>query len=162
MGGDEFCIVFESGDDPPDFVVAGAERALREHGEGFDISASYGAVTLPDDAVDVSEALGLADQRMYAQKKAGRLTAEERSTTILLSALSDSQTPTKPTMHLPGVVAFDRGARAEARAAARGGRPRAADGRAARRREDGDPGRDPAQARPAHRPRSGSSSAATR
>ena len=106
MGGDEFCIVFESGDDPPDFVVHGAERALREHGEGFDISASYGVVTLPDDAVDVSEALGLADQRMYAQKKAGRLTAEERSTTILLSALSDSQTPTKPTMHLSGVVAF--------------------------------------------------------
>ena len=38
MGGDEFCIVFESGDDPPDFVIAGAERALREHGEGFDIT----------------------------------------------------------------------------------------------------------------------------
>jgi diguanylate cyclase (GGDEF)-like protein len=106
MGGDEFCVVFETGDDPPDFVVAGAERALREHGEGFDISASYGVVTLPDDADDVSGALGLADQRMYAQKKAGRLTAEERSTTALLSALSDSKTPAKPAMQLTGVVAF--------------------------------------------------------
>jgi diguanylate cyclase (GGDEF)-like protein len=104
MGGDEFCIVFESGDDPPDFVIAGAERALREHGEGFDIGASYGVVTLPDDATGVSEALGLADQRMYAQKKAGRLTSEERSTTILLTAISER--PAKVTEQLAGVVAF--------------------------------------------------------
>jgi diguanylate cyclase (GGDEF)-like protein len=102
MGGDEFCIVFVSGDDPPDFVVAGAERALREHGEGFDIGASYGVVTLSDDATGVSEALGLADQRMYAQKKAGRLTAEERSTKILLTAISER--PAKPNDQLAGVV----------------------------------------------------------
>jgi len=96
--------VFESGDDAPDFVIAGAERALREHGEGFDISASYGVVALPDDADGVSDALGLADQRMYAQKKAGRLTAEERSTNVLLTALSDS--PSRPSEQLEGVVAF--------------------------------------------------------
>jgi diguanylate cyclase (GGDEF)-like protein len=104
MGGDEFCIVFESGDDPPDFVIAGAERALREHGEGFDIGASYGVVALPDDATGVSEALGLADQRMYAQKKAARLTAEEPSTSILLSAISER--PMRTSEQLAGVVEF--------------------------------------------------------
>ncbi len=55
-----------------DFVVAGAERALSEQGDGFSISASFGVVTLPDEAGTVSEALGLADQRMYAQKRADR------------------------------------------------------------------------------------------
>ena len=104
MGGDEFCVVFESGDDPPDFVIAGAERALREHGDGFEISASCGVVTLPDDADDVTEALGLADQRMYAQKKAGRLTSEERSTTALLSAIAGR--PSTPSEQPVGVVEF--------------------------------------------------------
>jgi diguanylate cyclase (GGDEF)-like protein len=104
MGGDEFCIVFETRGESTEFVVAGAVRALREHGEGFDITASYGVVTLPDEAATVSDALGLADQRMYAQKKAGRLTAEERSTTILLTALTDR--PQQPSDQLAGVVAF--------------------------------------------------------
>ena len=104
MGGDEFCIVFDNHGESPEFVLAGAERALREHGEGFDITASYGMVTLPDEAATVSDALGLADQRMYAQKKAGRLTAGERSTSILLTALSER--PAKTSEQLPGVVEF--------------------------------------------------------
>jgi diguanylate cyclase (GGDEF)-like protein len=104
MGGDEFCIVFESSGEPTEFVIAGASRALREHGEGFDITASYGVVTMPDEARTVSDALGLADQRMYAQKKAGRLTAEERSTNILLTAISER--PAKSNEQLGGVVEF--------------------------------------------------------
>ncbi len=88
MGGDEFCIVFENGEETTEFVIAGAERALREHGEGFSISASFGAVTLPDEADSVSEALGLADQRMYARKKVGG-GLEEHSSTDLLSAIAE-------------------------------------------------------------------------
>ena len=79
--------------------------------------ASYGMVTLPDEAANVSDALGLADQRMYAQKKAGRLTAGERSTSILLTALSER--PAKTSEQLPGVVEFTEALAREARAAAR-------------------------------------------
>src|SRR5829696_5906242 len=56
MGGDEFCALFEPG-------------------EGFNVTSSYGSITLPREAQDATEALRIADQRMYAQKNAGRTSA---------------------------------------------------------------------------------------
>jgi diguanylate cyclase (GGDEF)-like protein len=82
MGGDEFCILFDNDGESADFVLAGAERALREQGVGFSISASGGSVTLPDEAVTVSDALALADRRMYARKK-GAQTPDERASRIV-------------------------------------------------------------------------------
>ena len=49
----------------------GAATALTEHGEGFTVTCSYGAIVLPREAQDATEALRIADQRMYAQKNAG-------------------------------------------------------------------------------------------
>ena len=53
-------------------LVVGAAAALSEHGEGFEIGCSYGAIELPLEAANVADALRIADQRMYAQKNAGR------------------------------------------------------------------------------------------
>jgi two-component system, cell cycle response regulator len=90
MGGDEFCILFDNADESVEFVVAGAERALREQGVGFSISASFGAVTLPDEATTLSDALGLADQRMYAKKNENRpAVAGERSSSVLMAAIAE-------------------------------------------------------------------------
>ncbi len=89
MGGDEFCALFEQrGRDLPT-LLDGAAMALSEQGEGFYIGCSYGAITLPGEARDAAEALKIADQRMYAQKHAGRASASRQSRDVLLRALSE-------------------------------------------------------------------------
>ena len=87
MGGDEFCALFTPGALPPDPLVIGAAAALTERGEGFAIDCSYGAIALPAEAADASDALRIADQRMYAQKQTGRASASRQSRDVLLSAL---------------------------------------------------------------------------
>lgn len=72
MGGDEFCVLLDI-DGSADVDVASAAGALSEHGEGFAIGCSYGFVTLPAEAHEIEDALRIADQRMYAQKRGGRL-----------------------------------------------------------------------------------------
>jgi two-component system cell cycle response regulator len=89
MGGDEFCIVCQNEDAETGLVVAGAARALAEHGEGFAISAAFGSVLLPDEASTPEEALRLADQRMYLNKQGARLSAGEQSSNVLLRALAE-------------------------------------------------------------------------
>jgi diguanylate cyclase (GGDEF)-like protein len=68
MGGDEFCM-FVGGD--PDVVEQLLERsiaALTERGEDWRIGCSYGAAWMPSEAATESQALRVADGRMYANK----------------------------------------------------------------------------------------------
>ena len=88
MGGDEFCILFPS-DGDANILTAGAAAALCEHGEGFEISASYGFVLIPDEASDASGALRTADQRMYDQKNGKRASAGRQTTDALLRVLME-------------------------------------------------------------------------
>src|SRR3954447_18820496 len=89
MGGDEFCALFEPRGEDPSCLIEGAALALSEHGEGFWIGCSYGSIALPVEASDADEALRIADQRMYAQKNAGRMSASRQSKDVLLTALSE-------------------------------------------------------------------------
>ena len=89
LGGDEFCVLarVEEGRSAP--VVAAASQALTEHGGGFVITASYGAILLPEESQDVIEAMQLVDQRMYAQKTSGRRSPDRQSRDVLLRALQE-------------------------------------------------------------------------
>jgi diguanylate cyclase (GGDEF)-like protein len=79
LGGDEFCLVARVGpDDLPSLVDAGC-AALKERGEGFEVTTAFGASLLPVEAGDVSHALAVADERLYAQKHHRRL---ERDPTV--------------------------------------------------------------------------------
>jgi two-component system cell cycle response regulator len=89
MGGDEFCAVFQTNGESHDPMVQGATAALSEQGDGFSISCSHGAITLPLEATDAYEALRIADQRMYANKHAGRSSAGRQSKDVLLRALTE-------------------------------------------------------------------------
>ena len=89
MGGDEFCALLQPGRGAADALVAGAAAALSERGEGFEIGCSYGAIELPAEASEVADALRIADQRMYAQKNAGRMSASRQSKDVLLRALAE-------------------------------------------------------------------------
>jgi two-component system cell cycle response regulator len=89
MGGDEFCALLRPGSRSATPLVVGAAAALSEHGDGFAIGCSYGAIHLPAEAADAAEALRIADQRMYAQKNAGRTSATRQSKDVLLRALAE-------------------------------------------------------------------------
>jgi two-component system, cell cycle response regulator len=89
MGGDEFCVVFETSGEPPEPMVLGAAEALSEYGDGFSITCSYGAITMPLETTEATEALRIADQRMYASKHAGRMSAGRQSADVLLRALAE-------------------------------------------------------------------------
>jgi len=68
LGGDEFCVLHR-GDGEADGTIEAVARALTEHGEGFAIGCSFGAVSIPVEASHATEALQTADQRLYAQKR---------------------------------------------------------------------------------------------
>jgi diguanylate cyclase (GGDEF)-like protein len=89
MGGDEFCVLAEVESGRTEGILETAAAALSEQGSAFSITASYGAVLLPSDTSDVAEAMRLADQRMYAQKGAGRASAGRQSTDVLLRVLTE-------------------------------------------------------------------------
>jgi HD-GYP domain-containing protein (c-di-GMP phosphodiesterase class II) len=84
MGGDEFCVLI-----PPAVRPESLADSLREEGLGFAVTASFGSVVLPDEAGSVSEALTMADDRMYAQKTTVRQSPGEQSSNVLVQALSE-------------------------------------------------------------------------
>ena len=150
-------------------VLRAARRAGDERGQLLDAAASprsasaatastsrarYGAVFAPGrgrrrDATRCT----LADQRLYAQKRDAALAAAAQPHDVLLQALHERE----PDLRDHSTTS-PRSPRRSARGSASSAEeldelaPRR---RAARRRQDGDPGRDPRQARPARRRRVG-------
>jgi diguanylate cyclase (GGDEF)-like protein/PAS domain S-box-containing protein len=90
MGGDEFCVLSLPDCDDHEAIAGIANDALTEHGEGFRVTASYGAVMLPTEATTATEALREADRRMYARKSSNsRSSAGRQSADVLLRILSE-------------------------------------------------------------------------
>jgi diguanylate cyclase (GGDEF)-like protein len=113
MGGDEFCLL-ATGD--PTYLaglVATATKALEEEGEGFRITCAYGAIVLPEETTKLSEALRIADTRMYGNKDSRRASAVRQSKDVLLSVLHERDAGLRG--HLTGVAQLARavGARLE-------------------------------------------------
>ncbi|MDQ3122489.1 MAG: diguanylate cyclase [Actinomycetota bacterium] len=100
LGGDEFCLVVPLVEGEAEPVIDQACAALSERGVGFEIGSSFGAVLLPEEAVDASNALHVADERLYAQKHSRRIETD-RTMDALLEALSLRE-PDLP-MHLDSV-----------------------------------------------------------
>ncbi len=88
LGGDEFCVLVRDATDPAGIALRLA-NAMREHGDGFTITSSYGFVSMPDEAGNSIDALRLADQRMYAQKQQRDSSAGGQSKNVLLRALAE-------------------------------------------------------------------------
>jgi diguanylate cyclase (GGDEF)-like protein/PAS domain S-box-containing protein len=102
MGGDEFCVLALAGPEGPEDLAAAAAAALAEQGDGFRITASHGAVLLPREASSSAEALGKADQRMYARKSTSRDSAQQDQITRALITVADERSATLRT-HLDAV-----------------------------------------------------------
>jgi diguanylate cyclase (GGDEF)-like protein len=105
LGGDEFCVLAPIGRQGAEPVVMAATEALTEHGSGFRIDASYGTILLPSESQDVAEALRLVDQRMYAQKRSSRRSADRQSHDVLLHVLHERSPDMSAQSHLVGALA---------------------------------------------------------
>lgn len=91
LGGDEFCVLLVPGAAGVDPLVAACVGALTEHGEGFEVTTSHGSVLAPDEAKGATDALQIADRRMYAHKGGRRMSPGRQSRDVLLRMLSERE-----------------------------------------------------------------------
>jgi diguanylate cyclase (GGDEF)-like protein len=105
MGGDEFCVLSPLHGRNPLAVVERGRDALGEVGDGFEISAAFGSVLVPEEADDAGTALGIADRRMYAEKATARRSADEQSRDVLLRALEEHHPDLGAHVHDVGLLA---------------------------------------------------------
>jgi diguanylate cyclase (GGDEF)-like protein len=77
IGGDEFAVLIGCERRHHDEVAKRAAEALTARGRGFELGAAWGAVSVPSEADGPSEAMQLADVRMYAQKESRRLAHDD-------------------------------------------------------------------------------------
>ncbi len=77
IGGDEFAVLTAGADRGRDEVTKRAAEALTASGPGFELSAAWGTVKIPDEADVPATAMQLADVRMYAQKESRRLSHDD-------------------------------------------------------------------------------------
>jgi diguanylate cyclase (GGDEF)-like protein len=88
MGGDEFCALIPSqGSAVVTDLVAAACDALSEQGEGFSVTTSWGHALIPIEASTDSQALSIADRRLYEDKTSGRVSAQRQSQQVLSRVL---------------------------------------------------------------------------
>jgi two-component system cell cycle response regulator len=78
LGGDEFLVLLDGGIvdvglGARDELAVRAAEALTSRGRGYELSASWGVASVPEEADSPAEAMQLADVRMYAQKESRRL-----------------------------------------------------------------------------------------
>jgi two-component system cell cycle response regulator len=88
MGGDEFCMFAACVPETAERLLDETAAALHVGGDGWDIACSHGAAWIPSEATTKSEALKLADQRMYANK-ASRSSASRQVTDALLQVVTE-------------------------------------------------------------------------
>ncbi|MGA2925761.1 MAG: diguanylate cyclase [Solirubrobacteraceae bacterium] len=91
LGGDEFCVISPS--ELADEIESRAALALTEQGLGFAVDAAWGSVLCPDECSSVPEALAIADERMYRQKRGrqGGALTQTKAALVRLMAERDQE-----------------------------------------------------------------------
>jgi diguanylate cyclase (GGDEF)-like protein len=107
MGGDEFCVLLHLGAGDVDVELERLREVLCERVEGFDVTSAAGVVRLgaEEGVNDASAALRIADQRMYAEKAGGRLSAPRQSAEVLKRALVEHGREIQPAVEDAGPLA---------------------------------------------------------
>jgi diguanylate cyclase (GGDEF)-like protein len=102
LGGDEFCVLASTGKLSGEAICRAAEGALSDRGRGFSIGASWGKVLIPVEVVTATDALRLADKRMYAKKGMRAGSAQSQTRGVLLRVLHEREPDLE--RHLDGVA----------------------------------------------------------
>ena len=142
LGGDEFCLIVPVAEGEAEGIIDRACDALSEHGEGFEVGTSFGAVLLPDEA----EATPIRPCGSRTSASTRRSTPAGSTTDVMMDALLEALSLRQP--DLPGASRQRRLARGRGRNRATSWGPtsstRCARRGAPRHRQGRDPGRDPA------------------
>jgi diguanylate cyclase (GGDEF)-like protein len=104
LGGDEFCVLASTRAISAELICHTAEAALSERGSGFSIGASWGKVLIPVEVLTASEALRIADRRMYSQKGRRADSASSQTRGVLLRVLHEREPELE--RHLDGVASL--------------------------------------------------------
>ena len=88
MGGDEFCVLARCAPETAEQLLDDTIAALQDSGDGWHIGCSMGAAWIPSEAATESQALKLADERMYANK-ASRSSPSRQVTDALLQVITE-------------------------------------------------------------------------
>jgi diguanylate cyclase (GGDEF)-like protein len=102
LGGDEFCILASTRELPAEAICEAAEKALSDRGKAFSIGASWGKVLIPVEVVTATDALRVADRRMYASKGLRAGSAQSQTRGVLLRVLHEREPALE--RHLEGVA----------------------------------------------------------
>jgi diguanylate cyclase (GGDEF)-like protein len=102
LGGDEFCILASTRGKSAEDICEAAEEALSERGQGFAVGASWGRVLIPVEVVTATDALRVADRRMYAKKGLRAGSARSQTRGVLLRVLHEREPQLE--RHLEGVA----------------------------------------------------------
>jgi two-component system, cell cycle response regulator len=102
LGGDEFCVLASARALSAESICLTAEAALSDRGQGFAIGASWGKVLIPAEVVTASDALRIADRRMYSQKGRRADSASSQTRGVLLRVLHEREPELE--RHLDGVT----------------------------------------------------------
>jgi diguanylate cyclase (GGDEF)-like protein len=86
IGGDEFVVTTTSRSDAS--LLKAAQAALSERGEGFKIGCSLGSTRVVP-GISLENALHVADQRLYANKRSGRSELRTEVKDVLLQVLAE-------------------------------------------------------------------------
>jgi diguanylate cyclase (GGDEF)-like protein len=78
-GGDEFCVLARCSPETAERLIHDTSAALHATGDGWQVGCSQGAAWVPAEAATESQALKLADARMYANKASRRAAGHRRA-----------------------------------------------------------------------------------
>jgi len=84
------------------WLVESAATALSERGQGFEVGCSYGSVVVPGEARTESEALQVADRRLYRQKSSRRDAPRAQTRDVLMRVLEEREPALRE--HVRGVA----------------------------------------------------------
>src|SRR5206468_987685 len=95
LGGDEFCALVAGDPRELDSLLPELEAALGEAHEAGTVGCSYGVALVPHEAQTASEALALADRRMYERKERDRRSTRLQMRDLLLAVVEEQ----RPDLH---------------------------------------------------------------
>ncbi|HET7120741.1 MAG TPA: diguanylate cyclase [Solirubrobacterales bacterium] len=102
LGGDEFCVLGSTKAASGNEICSVAEAALSDRGKGFVVTASWGMVQIPAEAATATDALRIADRRMYTKKGQRADSASSQTRGVLLRVLHEREPELE--RHLDGVA----------------------------------------------------------
>ena len=106
LGGDEFCVLTRVGTRPLEEIAAVTIEALSERGQGFDISTACGCIMLPAEAEECSAAMGLVDERLYADKRSRQSSdAPNQLRDVLLQVMAEREPDLHAHLHEVSIMA---------------------------------------------------------